>query len=65
MKQAIFAVVALLAFAGVASADGLNAHAEPSIQGTGTPADGDHVIDATVGTDGSASVVVDGQSVLP
>ncbi|GEM_PF-6569229 len=64
MKYVLFAVVAMLAFSGVAVADGINVHLEQTI-GAGTPADGTHTVDASVGTDGSASLAVDGASVLP
>lgn len=64
MKYATIALVALLAFSGVAMA-GATIHAENNVQGTGTAADGFHTLDVTVGDDGSASVLLDGASVLP
>lgn len=64
MKYAIFLLVALLALSGAASA-GATLHAESNVAGTGTDADGLHTVDATVNDDGSASVLVDGASVLP
>ena len=54
----------LLALAGTAVADVTLDYAQ-SVQGTGTPADGDHAVFLSVADDGSVVLLVDGQPVGP